>query len=66
MSRRGEPRRIYHRSRGRRSWGLFTWIQVIGMGGALLAIIGYIVWLFVFQPAAAAPSTTVWLPIVAR
>lgn len=66
MSRRGAPRRIYHRGRGRRSWGLFTWLQVLGMSGALLAVAGYIVWIFFFQPAAAASSSAVWLPLVVR
>lgn len=35
------------------------------MGGGLLLIVGYIVWLFVIQPMFAAPvHLYVWLPLV--
>jgi hypothetical protein len=67
MRRRIAPKRIWHRGRGhgRRSW--YDWIRLIGMGGALLAVVAYLLWLFVFQPAQAAPTAfTVWLPLVGR
>ena len=66
MSRARQPKRIWHggRGRGRRSW--FEWAQLLGMGAMLLGVVAYLVWLFAFQPAAAATGYAVWLPLVAR
>lgn len=69
MSRRGDPKKVWHRGRGRRrSWGLFEWGRVVVMGGAALLVVGYALWLVVFQPMFAAPVTSwsVLLPLVAR
>jgi hypothetical protein len=62
--RRGGPRRIYHR--GRRRFGLFNWIKLIAMGGMLVGFIGYLLWLYVFQPATGAPVLRLWIPLVVR
>jgi hypothetical protein len=40
-------------------------IQMIVMGGIILVVIGYIVWLFFLQPAQAA-TMNVFLPLVIR
>jgi hypothetical protein len=68
VSRRGDGKRIYHHSRGRRArWGFFTWVQFLGMAGGVLLFVGYVVWLYVLQPAWAAPvQWHVWLPVVGR
>ena len=67
MSRRGAPRRVYHRGQGRARWGVTTWLRFVGMGGGLLTFVGYLVWLYVIQPAWAGPvHLHVWLPLVGR
>jgi hypothetical protein len=62
---RRKPRRIYHRGRSGR-FSLFDWIRLIGMGGALVAFVGYLVWIYVLQPAAAPVQGHIWLPVVMR
>lgn len=65
MSRR--PRRIYHRGHGRARWGILTWLQFLGMLGAVLLFVGYVVWLFFIQPATASPAHVhIFLPVVMR
>jgi hypothetical protein len=64
--RRGEPKRVWHRGRGRGRGGYsaLDWAKILGMGGVLLLIIGYIAWLFFFQTAASAADWSVYLPLV--
>jgi hypothetical protein len=66
--RRGEPTRIYRRGQRGRGMGFFGKLKLFGMIAVIVAIIGYVIWLFVFKPAPvpAATSWSVWLPLVGR
>lgn len=59
--RRDRPKRIWHRG-GRRQWDVLGMLQMIAGGAAIIAIVGYVIYLFVFST----DGFTVYLPLVVR